>query len=127
MEEIRSKKQYDLEPRTQAFARAVIQFIRQLPKDMPTYEMAKQVVRSAGSVGANYIEANECLGKKDFLMKIRTCKKEAKETRYWLELLEATTGAEEIVRQKLIQEANELMKIFGAILIKSTEAKNSKS
>ena len=126
MEEIRNQTQYDLEPRTQAFARTVIQFIRQLPKDMPNVEMAKQVVRSAGSVGANYIEANESLGKKDFLMKIRICKKEAKESRYWLELLEGTTDREEMERRQLIQEANELMKIFGAILVKSMKNESSK-
>ena len=111
--------QYDLEERTLAFAKSVFAFVLSLPKTLPTSEIAKQLVRSAGSVGANYIEANESLGKKDFLMKVRISKKESKESRYWLELIscdEKTRG----VRDKLIQESTELMLIFGAILRNST-------
>ena len=80
----------------------------------------KQVVRSSGSVGANYVEANEALGKKDFRMRIRICRKESKETRYWLRLLD-TQQADGLnsERDKLIQESTELMRIFGAILQKS--------
>ena len=74
-----------------------------------------QLIRSSGSVGANYIEANESLSKKDFLMRIKICRKEAKESRYWLSLIEG----EETERSKLIQEANELTNIFGAIVRKS--------
>ena len=66
-------------------------------------------MRSGGSIGANYIEANESLGKKDFLMKIRICRKEAKETRYWLKLLD---------EKILSEEAMEYMRIFGSILEK---------
>jgi four helix bundle protein len=77
-------------------------------------EYVKQVIRSSGSVGANYIEANEALSKKDFFMQIKICRKEAKESRYWLKLI----GANESIGEKnaLIQEATELMNIFGAIL-----------
>jgi len=77
-------------------------------------------VRSSGSVGANYIEANESLSKKDFLMRIKICRKEAKESRYWLRLVEA--GDNSLLQKKrsdLIQEAVELTNIFGAILRKS--------
>lgn len=81
-------------------------------------EVSKQLIRAAGSVGANYIEANESLGKKDFIMKIRTSKREAKESRYWLKL---SRPNQENVQEKecLIQEATELMKIFGSIIEKS--------
>jgi four helix bundle protein len=81
-------------------------------------EDARQAIRASGSVGANYIEANEALSKKDFVLRIKICRKEAKESRYWLRLLEAadTLGAE---RDQLVQEARELMNIFGAILRKS--------
>jgi four helix bundle protein len=106
---------YDLEERTLAFARSVFAFVASLPKTLPDSEIAKQLVRSAGSVGANYIEANESLGKKDFLMKVRISKKESKESRYWLQLIycdENTRG----LRDKLVQESTELMLIFGAIL-----------
>ena len=80
--------QYDLEDRTFIFARDVRALVRQIPKTLANIEDAKQVVRSSGSVGANYIEANESLSKKDFLMRIKICRKEAKESRYWLRLID---------------------------------------
>lgn len=71
-------------------------------------------------MGANYIEANESLSKKDFVMRIKICRKEAKESCYWLKLVDCTNTKESNEKQKnLIQEATELMKIFGAILEKS--------
>jgi len=83
---------------------------------MSNFEDGKQVIRSSGSVGANYIEANEALGQKDFLMHIKISRKEAKESRFWLRLLdlETNTGLEQ-ERKALIQEAEELMRIFAAI------------
>ena len=57
-------KVYDLEDRTLQFAKQTIEFINNTPKTLPNIEISKQLVRSAGSVGANYIEANESLGKK---------------------------------------------------------------
>jgi len=122
MLETQKTKKYDLEDRTQKFARSIIVFVRQMHRDIPSVEIMKQVVRSAGSVGANYIEANESLGKKDFLMRIRISKKEAKETRYWLQLLEPKDKSEQDALQALIQEVEELMRIFGAILVKSTKS-----
>ena len=58
-----------------------------IPKNLPNTEISKQLVRSAGSVGANYIEANEALSKKDFLMRAKISRKEAKESCYWIKLL----------------------------------------
>ncbi len=73
---------YDLEDRTYEFARRVRAFVKQLPRTICNTEDVKQVVRSSGSVGANYIEANEALSKKDFRMRVRISRKESKETRY---------------------------------------------
>ena len=81
--------QYDLEDRTFEFAKKVRWFAKQLPKTVANMEDIKQVVRSSGSVGANYIEANESLSKKDFLMRVKICRKEGKESRYWLRLIDA--------------------------------------
>lgn len=78
----------------------------------------KQLARAGGSVGANYIEANECLGKKDFRMRIKISKKESKEARYWLRLSNPL-DEETDEKEDLIQESTELMKIFGSILEKS--------
>ncbi len=109
---------YDLEARTLNFAKRVNGYVRALPKIVTNIEIGKQLVRSAGSVGANYIEANEALGKKDFVMHVKISRKEAKESRYWLSL--SQPGEEETgVKDKLISESTELVKIFNAIVMKS--------
>lgn len=116
----KSPRKYDLEDRSFEFARNVRTFVRQISKTIANIEDSKQVIRSSGSVGANYIEANESIGKKDFLMRIRICRKEAKETHYWLRLIQIGDNSSlERQRNELIPEATELMKIFGAILRKS--------
>jgi four helix bundle protein len=115
-----NNKKFDLEERTFLFAQRVRRFIKDLSKTIATIEDGKQVIRSSGSVGANYIEANEALSKKDFLLRVKICRKEAKETRYWLMLIDVRASPEfEKERQELIQEATELMNIFGAIIRKS--------
>ena len=113
-------KQYDLETRTCEFAGQVRFFVKKLPKTISNIEDGKQVVRSSGSMGANYIEANEALSKKDFVMRIKISRKESKETIYWLKLVDVgATQALEAERKRLLQEATELMKIFSAIMRKS--------
>jgi len=117
MKIINSKK-YDLEERTLSFAKRVRDYVNRLPKSTTNIEFGKQLIRAGGSVGANYIEANESLGKKDFLFRIKISRKEAKEARYWLELaLPKIEDAKE--RDYLIGEVTELMNIFGAILNKT--------
>ena len=110
-----NSRPYDLEDRTLKFAKNIVAFVSSIPKTISNAEISKQLVRSAGSVGANYIEANESLGKKDFLMKIKISRKESKESRFWLELVICGSDLNP-AREKLVQEATELMKIFGAIL-----------
>jgi four helix bundle protein len=90
-----------------------------VPKSLSNIEIAKQLIRSAGSVGANYIEANESLGKKDFVMHARIARKEAKESRYWLQLIECNDSLQ-LPRDQLIQESTELLKILSKIIEKST-------
>ncbi|MDR4499516.1 MAG: four helix bundle protein [Candidatus Scalindua sp.] len=77
-------KQYDLEERTFQFAKKISLYIKKFSRTISNTEYGKQVVRASGSVGANYIEANEALSKKDFIMRIKICRKEAKESAYWL-------------------------------------------
>jgi len=88
MTKTRNPKQYDLEDRTSAFAKRVRAFVKKLTKTIANIEDGKQLVKASGSVGANYIEANESLSKKDFIMRIKICRKEAKESRYWLRLID---------------------------------------
>jgi four helix bundle protein len=113
------KGRYDLEERTLKFAGDVRTFVRELPRSVENREDSSQVIRSSGSVGANYIEANESLSKKDFLMRIRIARKEAKETAYWLKLVD--TGSNVSLdgrRNALYQEARELMFILSSIMRK---------
>ena len=118
MQENQKTKRYDLEERTETFARRIGKLIERLPRTMTNLEYGKQLIRSSGSVGANYIEANEALSKKDFLMRIKICRKESKESCYWLRLVQCP-DTDRNEHQALIQEATELMKIFGAIVTKS--------
>ena len=111
----------DLEERTFQFAKNIALFCKSLDRSISNIEYVKQVVRSSGSVGANYIEANEALSKKDFAMRIRISRKEAKETAYWLRLI-IETNPEKLRDSGLAlhQEAEELKKILSAILLKVT-------
>ena len=115
-----SKPAYDLEERTFQFAKAVRLFVKTLPKSIANIEDGKQLIKASGSVGANYIEANESLGKKDFSLRIKISRKEAKESAYWLRVIHETNNLENADDvQGLIQKAKELKKIFSSILEKS--------
>lgn len=111
---------YDLEQRTFSFTVRVRDFVWTLHKNMTNNEYVKQLVRSSASVGANYIEANESLSRKDYFMRVKICRKEAKESIYWLNLL-VLRNPEIIEQKQCIEEATQLMKIFGKILGKAQE------
>ena len=112
----RGARVYDLEPRTLQFARDVRSFIKALPRGLANDQDVKQLVRSSGSIGANDLEANDAVSRKDFIL----ARKEAKEAAYWLQLVEIGTEHDlERTRSSLIQEATELMRIFGAIVRRS--------
>jgi len=120
MTERRNSKQYDLEERTFKFAKKVREFVKKLSKSLANIEDGRQLIKASGSVGANYIEANEALSKKDFVMRIKICRKEAKESRYWLRLIDVGSNGElEQEREALETEARELTHIFGSIVTKS--------
>jgi four helix bundle protein len=109
---------FELEERMFKYVKRVNDYINKLPKNITNIENGKQLARSAGSVGANYIEANESLSKKDFLLRAKISRKEAKESRFWLRL---TEPFDELKDEKdyLIDESMQLMKILGAIIGKS--------
>lgn len=114
-----TSKVYDLEERTSLFAKNIALFCKKLPKTISNVEYLKQLIRSSGSVGANYIEANEALSKKDFLMRIKICRKEAKESAYWFNLI-IETNDQSFTKEdlSLLNESLELKKIFSAIINK---------
>ena len=121
IEKTTSKRIYDLEERTYQFAKRVRIFIKNLPNTISNIEDSKQVVRSSGSIGANYIEANESLSKKDFIMRIKICRKESKESAYWLRMIkEINEQYQKGEIDFLFNEAIELKKIFSSIIEKSS-------
>jgi four helix bundle protein len=118
-EDVQGKPQrFDLEERTACFGESVIAFAKKVPRNPVTLSLISQLVRSGTSVGANYCEADDAVSKKDFRNKIATCKKEARETKYWLRMI---AGAESEMKEEgrvLWQEAKELHLIFASILRK---------
>ena len=113
-------KPRDLEDRTFEFARSVRTFVKQLPRTVSNTEDVRQLVRASGSVAANWIEADEALSKKDFLMRVKICRKEAKESRLFLRLVEAGLSKNSVAaRETLAAEARELTLIFPSIISKN--------
>lgn len=119
MPKIQNSKQYDLEDRTLSYSKRIIHLAKTLPKNTINFNLTDQVIRSGMSMGANYREANETETKKDFLFRIRICRKEGKETIYWLNLIIEANPEFNTRIQPLLQETVELVKIFAAILEKS--------
>ena len=113
-----SDKIYNLEDRTFLFARDCRFLVRDLKKTITNIEDGKQLVKSSGSVGANYIEGNEKLGDKDLKFRLKISRKEAKESEYWLKLLKELNENQKERIVLLINEANELKKILSAIINK---------
>ena len=118
MTEEQNKKPYDLEERTFKFAKRAMQYFKNLPRSIANIEISKQGIRSSGSIGANFIEANEAFSRKDFLMRVKISRKESKETIYWLRLSEPSEN-QSAEQEYLLKEATEIMKIFGSIVEKS--------
>ena len=110
-----SNKKYDLEERTAKFGEEVIVFCKALRKDFITKPLISQLVRSATSIGANYMEANGASSKKDFRNKIYICKKEAQETKHWLRMIAKSLPEEKTSTRKLWKESQELTMIFQKI------------
>jgi len=116
------KSNFDLERRTTNFAKKVIKICQAVPRNPINDRITGQLAGCSGSIGANYREANDALGKKDFLSKIKTSRREAKETIHWLELLMTANPRVKAETELLISEAVEYKNIFSAI-IKKVEQK----
>lgn len=116
--------EYDLEERCGKFGEDVIIFLKKLPKNDLNISLVQQVVRSATSIGANYMEANEASSKRDFRNKISICRKEANETKHWLRMIACIQNAEANACRTLWKEAHELTLIFGKIIRTCDEKKN---
>ena len=117
LDELKSTKKFDLEERTFQFAFKVRNFLKKIMRSRSNLEDGKQLIRASASVAANYIEASEAISKKDFVFRIKLCRKEAKESALFLKLLdtyESLSHKEE--REYLTREALELTRIFGEIV-----------
>ena len=111
--------EHPLEERCHQFGKKVRSFCRKVKKDLVNFEDIKQLVRASGSVGANYIEANENVGKGDLKFRLKICRKESKESMHYLGLMELFENKElENERDELINEAIQLRKIFSAMIKK---------
>ncbi len=113
-------KTYDLEERTALFAERVIELCKSVQRDTITIPIISQLIRSATSIGANYCEANGASSRKDFRNKIYICKKEAKETKYWLRMLAHAVDSKKEDCRTLWQEAQEFTLIFSKIAVSSS-------
>jgi four helix bundle protein len=117
--------QYDLEKRVIVFSKSIIQFIKNFKITLLSEPLLKQLIKSSTSVGANYMEANEASSKRDFYNKICISRKEAHETKYWLQLL-AEVDPEKINDCRILyKEANELTLILGKIFKSSKKTKKN--
>jgi len=122
----KTNKKYDLEERTAIFGENIIDFIRTLEKNDINRPLINQIVRSATSIGANYMEANGASSKKDFRNKICICKKETRETKHWLRMIAKANPEKSDKCRILWNEAQELTLIFSKIIISSTDKNSDK-
>ena len=114
-EEAETRRVYDLEERTARFGEAIIDFAKTIPQDAVTNRLIGQLVGAATSVGANYVEADDAVSKKEFLKNIGTCRKEARETKHFLRMIVRAVPESKSRARILWQEARELHLIFSKI------------
>ena len=119
---LKTEKKFDLEDRTLIFAKQIINFCKNLTNNTINFKLIDQLIRSAGSIGANYREANDSLGKKDFIHRLRIARKESKETNYWLRVIADTNPSFRPRMKDLMQEGKEIVMIVSAIIL-STKSK----
>lgn len=117
-----NNSKFDLEKRTLNFAKKIIHLCQSLSNNTVNFKLTDQIIRSSGSVGANYREANDSLGKKDFLLRLRISRKECKETLFWLELIEEANP--QIKTTDLIDECIQIRNILSAIINKINSKKD---
>lgn len=110
---------YNLEQRTLDFAISVRELCKQLKHNTINLVYIKQLIRSSSSIGANYIEANEKLGQKDFQLRLKVARKEAKESVFWLQLLVIDDSKLSDEKNTLVDEATQLQKILSSVILKT--------
>src|SRR6266446_10617250 len=114
-EEAETKRVYDLEERTALFGEAIIEFAKTIPQNPVTNRIISQLVGAGTSVGANYLEADDAISKKEFLKNIGTCKKEVREVKHFLRMAVRAVPEVKPKARSLWLEARELHLIFSKI------------
>jgi four helix bundle protein len=109
-------KKYDLKERTSKYGVTIVKFCKSISQDAISKPLISQIVRSATSIGANYMEASNASSKKDFGNKIYICKKEAEETKHWIQMISVCCEDRKEELRKLWKEAQELTMIFQKIV-----------
>lgn len=122
--EASKRRVYDLAERTACFAEQVIRFVRRLPRDRVLLPLTTQLIRSGTSIGANYCEADNACSRKDFKHRLTICRKEARETKYWLRLMMTAVPECKEEASAALREATELHLIFAKI-IRSTDSRSA--
>jgi four helix bundle protein len=123
---VKEGQKLDIQERTFTFAVRTIRLVNRLPRSIAGVEVGRQVVRSATSIGANVEEADAAESKRDFVHKMSIAHKEARETRYWLRIVQASLTNDDDI-QALVQESDELVRILYAIVGKARSNLHSKS
>ena len=118
----KNNDKYNLEKRTAKFSGEIIVFCKKLEKNIINNPLISQMIRSATSIGANYCEANGASSRKDFKNRIYICKKECKETKYWLELIAKANPEQKEKCRELWSECQELTLIFSKIALTMEKA-----
>ncbi|PIZ62294.1 four helix bundle protein [Candidatus Roizmanbacteria bacterium CG_4_10_14_0_2_um_filter_39_13] len=113
-----SNNKYDLIERTSLFGEQIILFVKKISDTTTSKPIKNQLVQSGTSIGANYMEADGAESGRDFNHKLSICKKEAKETMYWLRMVATVEPKQRNECRTLYQEAKELTLIFSSILLK---------
>jgi four helix bundle protein len=116
-------KKYDLIERTAKYGESTIEFVSSLSRNEINRPLLSQIVRSSTSIGANYMEADGAVSRKDFENKIGICRKESKETMHWFRMIAKANSNKKDNCRKLYKEAQELVWIFSAIINKSRNKK----
>jgi four helix bundle protein len=119
MSQSTNTKLFNLEDRLLVFSQNVITLCKQIKITVHNKNIISQLLKSSTSIGANYTEANDALGKKDFLHRLRISRKESKETIYWLKLLSVCESDFDLNLKVLIKECIEIRNILSAIINKS--------
>jgi four helix bundle protein len=123
---VKGRREFDIQKRTFEFAVRVVKLVNRLPRTVAGVEIGRQVVRSATSIGSNVEEADAAKSKRDFIHKMGVAHKEARETRYWLRVIQAALlDGDEV--QALIQESDELVRILYAIVENARQSSRSKT